>query len=332
MMGMGFQISDGDARFSRDAPTNDVEQQLDDLREQYESSELSAADYIAKLKAIVADSPDCLLGHSHLGDALLQAGKIRPALSAYEKGIALGEAAIPANYKGTLPWHELSNRPFLRALHGAALAQLRLKKHKPAISLMERMLSLNPDDNQGVRYLLGSEYLRNREPEKARFLLESWADDYPPCAYDLGLLLFRKNKYVAAATRLRRAFTANFYVADILCGHPDPATLSIWHGSNRATPDLARDYVQTYGKLWHDTGDALPFLHWLYHHPKVMAERAALLDCREQLEWERGVAQREQILIREQELLAQIDDGISEEIVTMRSTRDGRPVYPWWRL
>lgn len=63
-----------------------------------------------------------------------------------------------------------------------------------------------------------------------------------------------------------------------------------------------------------------------------MVERAALLDCREQLEWERGVPQREKILIREQELLSQIDDRISEEIVAMRSTRDGRPVYPWWRL
>ena len=331
-MRMGFQISDGDARFSSDALMNDMEQRLDDLGEEFEASELSEADYIAKLKAIATNNPEHLGVYAYMGHALLQAGKNRSALSAYERGIALGEAAIPADYKGTLSWYELSNRPFLRALHGAALAQLRLKKRKPAISLMERMLSLNPDDNQGVRYLLGSEYLRNREVEKARFLLESWADDYPPCAYDLSLLLFRQNKYGAAATRLRRAFTANFYVAEILCGHPDPAPLSIWHGSNRATPDLARDYVQTYGKLWHDTADALPFLHWLYHHPKVMAERAALLECREQLEWERDVAQREQILIREQELLSQIDDRISEEIVAMRSTRDGRPVYPWWRL
>ena len=87
--------------------------------------------------------------------------------------------------------------------------------------------------------------------------MESWAELYPPCAYDLGLLRFRQNKYVAAATQLRRAFAANFYIADILCGHPDPEPLSIWHGSNYAMPDLARDYVREYGKLWHDTGDAL---------------------------------------------------------------------------
>jgi len=331
-MGIGFQIIDGDGRFSVDGLFRQAEERLDDVLDRHSAGMLSDPAYIAELKAVVTDSPEFIDGHAHLGHALLASGKTRAALSSYERGIAVGEAAIPLDYSGTLSWYELDNRPFLRALHGAALAQLRLKKRKAGLTLMERMLSLNPDDNQGVRYLLGSEYLRNREPEKAGFLLESWAEHYPPCAYDLGLLRFKQNKYVAAATQLRRAFTANFYIADILCGYPDPEPLSIWHGSNFAMPDLARDYVRDYGKLWHGTGDALPFLHWLYHHPKVMAERAALLDCREQLQWEHGVEQRQNILGREQELLAQIDDRISNEIVGMRSTRDGRPVYPWWRL
>ncbi len=63
-----------------------------------------------------------------------------------------------------------------------------------------------------------------------------------------------------------------------------------------------------------------------------MAERAALLNCREQLQWGHGVEQRQNILGCERELLAQIDSRISDAIVGMRSTRDGRPVYPWWRL
>lgn len=331
-MGIGFEIIAGDGRFSADSRLKDAEQRLDDALEQSEAADLSEAAYIAELKAIVTDNPDYIDGHAHLGHALLRAGKAGAALSAYERGIALGAAAIPAEYSGTLSWYEWSNRPFLRALQGAALAQRRLNKRKAAISLMERLLSLNPDDNLGVRYLLGSEYLRNREPGKARFLLESWSDHYPPCAYDLALLLFRQNKFIAAATQLRRAFTANFYIAEILCGCPDPAPLSIWHGSNYAMPEFAHDYVRDYGKLWHDTSDALPFLHWLYHQPKVMSERAALLDCRERLEWEADVDERQRILNSERELLAQIDDRISQEIAVLRSTRDGRPVYPWWRL
>ncbi|WCP12009.1 hypothetical protein sphantq_00406 [Sphingobium sp. AntQ-1] len=331
-MGIGFQIIDGVGRFSVDCLFHQAEKRLDDVLDQHSAGMLSDPAYIAELKAIITDSPEYIDGHAHLGHALLASGKTRAALSSYEFGIALGETAIPVDFSGTLSWYELDNRPFLRALHGAALAQLRLKKRKAGISLMERMLSLNPDDNQSVRYLLGSEYMRNREPEKASFLLESWAEHYPPCAYDLGLLRFKQNKFVAAATQLRRAFTANFYIAEILCGHPDPAPLSIWHDSNYAMPELARHYAQDYGKLWHDTCDALPFLHWLYHHPKVLLERADVLDCREQLEWEHSVERRQKILYREQEFLAQIDDRISEEIVTLRSARDGRPVYPWWRL
>lgn len=330
-MGLSFQIIDGTGRFTDDFRLNGAEQRLDGLLERCEAGRLSEMGRIAELKAILMDAPDYIDGHAHLGHALLRSEKHRAALSAYERGIALCDAVMPSDYSGTLSWYEFGNRPFLGALHGAALAQLRLGKRKAAINLMQRLLSLNPDDNQGVRNLLGSEYLRSREPDKARFALEGCADHFPPSAYDLALLLFRKNDFIAAATQLRRAFTANFYIAEILCGHPDPALRSIWHGSNYAMPDLGRDYVRDYGKLWHDTPDALPFLHWLYHHPKVLLERAAILDCREQLEWEADFEPRQRILTRERALLAQIDDRISEEIVDLRSTRDGRSVYPWWR-
>lgn len=69
----------------------------------------------------------------------------------------------------------LDNRPFLRALHGVALAHARLRRHRDAAAMMERLLAYNPNDNQGVRYLLGSEYLHLAETDKVPALLEAEA-------------------------------------------------------------------------------------------------------------------------------------------------------------
>jgi tetratricopeptide (TPR) repeat protein len=248
------------------------------------------------------------------------------------RAIAVGEAAMPSDFAGPLPWQDYRNRPFLRALHEAALTELQRKKRRSAIRLMERMMALDPDDGRGIRFLLGSQYLRVREPVKARFLLEAWADRYPPCAYDLGLLYFRENRFRDAATQLRRAFVANLYIAEMLCGHPDPKPLAIWHGSNFAEREVARHYVEDGAKLWSDTCDGLAFLHWLYHHPRVMAERAGILDCCERLNWEFDFQARSDILNHQEKLLGAMDDTLSDEIITRRSTRDERTVYPWWQL
>jgi hypothetical protein len=46
------------------------------------------------------------------------------------------------------------NRPFLRCLHGQGLCLWRLGQTHAALAVFERMLWLNPSDNQGVRLLI----------------------------------------------------------------------------------------------------------------------------------------------------------------------------------
>ena len=62
----------------------------------------------------------------------------------------------------------------------------------------------------------------------------------PGSLYDLGLLLFVRRQYMAAATALRHGFIENGYIAEILCGMPRPLPLAIWHGSNLAEPEPCR--------------------------------------------------------------------------------------------
>lgn len=331
-MGISFHVIDGAGYLASDKAQEDADGELNALLDRFEEEALSPAQYAADLKAIVARHPGFIEGHLYLGLALAETGRTGAALASFMRAIAIGDAALPQDDTSSLPWQDFRNRPFLRALHEAALMELKRNRRRAAIRLMERMMALDPDDGPGVRFLLGSQYLRVREPVKARFLLEAWADRYPPCAYDLGLLYFRENRFRDAATQLRRAFFANVYIAEMLCGHPDPGPLAIWHGSSLERAEVARHYVDDGAKLWCDTCDGIAFLHWLYHHPRVMGERAAILDCRDRLNWEHDVTTRQAILIQQDKLLAAMDDSLSDEIIAMKETRDGRPVRPWWRL
>lgn len=329
-MAIGFDVWEGEGSFTHPAePFDRLVDEFDALRDRRDAGQLAHTAYVSALEKLVARQPDFIDGHAHLGYALLDQGKPRKALEACLRGVAAGDAVIPPGFTGPIPWGCLENRPFLRALHGAVLCQLRLRRRRDAVSLMERLLALNPGDNQGVRFLLGSEYLRLDRPDKARPLFEAEAHAYPPYDYELALLHIRAGNWVAAATALRRGFAANGYIAEILGGNPDPAPLPLWHGSNFAEPEIAREYVGHHGDLWNRTPYALAFVRWLHSHPKILIERATILECQGELLWEHDVGRRRPLVAR---LLASrdaIDDRLLDEIVQQRTDRSGRSMHPW---
>ena len=74
------------------------------------------------------------------------------AMVHYEIGIRIGELSLPAGFDGLLDWGNIYNRPYLRCLHGYGLCLWRLERVAQAQRCFERILSLNPNDNQGVRF------------------------------------------------------------------------------------------------------------------------------------------------------------------------------------
>jgi hypothetical protein len=93
----------------------------------------------------------CLDAHGHLGNLLFHRSPER-ALAHYEIGVRIGELSLSPGFDGLLPWGRIYNRPFLRCLHGYGLCLWRLGKLAEAQRVFERILSLNPNDNQGVRF------------------------------------------------------------------------------------------------------------------------------------------------------------------------------------
>jgi len=95
----------------------------------------------------------CLDAHSHLGSFFFDRGP-EIAVRHYEVGLRIGELSLGEEFNGVLPWGFIDNRPFLRCMHGYGLCQWRLERFDEARLVFDRMLWLNPSDNQGIRFLI----------------------------------------------------------------------------------------------------------------------------------------------------------------------------------
>jgi len=61
-----------------------------------------------------------------------------------------GELSIGSDFDGLLSWGLVDNQPFLRCMHGFCLCLWRLGRFEEAERVVDRMLWLNPSDNQGA--------------------------------------------------------------------------------------------------------------------------------------------------------------------------------------
>jgi hypothetical protein len=103
----------------------------------------------------------CLDAHAHLGNLVFDFSA-KDALRHYEAGFRIGELSLGKDFQGVLPWGMLDNRPFLRCLQGFGLCLWREERFKEAAAVFDRMLWLNPSDNQGARFLIDP--VRARRP------------------------------------------------------------------------------------------------------------------------------------------------------------------------
>jgi hypothetical protein len=95
----------------------------------------------------------CLDAHAHLGNFVFD-HRPEDAIGHYEVGFRIGELSLTPEFDGLLPWGHIDNRPFLRCMHGYGLCLWRLTRFEEAERIFDRMLWLNPTDNQGVRFLI----------------------------------------------------------------------------------------------------------------------------------------------------------------------------------
>jgi tetratricopeptide (TPR) repeat protein len=330
-MRLGFDVLDREAGVFvyPEQPFNELIDAFDDLLALHEDRALSDSAYAKELQALIDLAPDMIDAHAHLAFHWYRLGKPRKALDAALGGLRIANRLIPEGFTGRIEWGHLENRPYLRALQGAALACMRLRRHTESVALIERMLACNPNDNQGVRYLLGSEALRAGDAAKARAVIEQEGASYPPYLYELGLVYLLAGEWAGAATALRRGFFLNPYIAEMLNGNPAPRRMPVWHGSSHEDPDEAASYLEMHGRLWEKFPDLKLFVRWLFDHPQILVERGAVMACRYELQWENDQAARSRLFDRMQHLYTAIDEKLSTEITSKRIDRYGEEYHPW---
>jgi tetratricopeptide (TPR) repeat protein len=199
-------------------PEDDPKSRAQDLA--YQAMEqYSPREALRFARAALKLHPDCI-------DALrIQAtsGQNRPVLviDALRQVAQKGEEALGSEFfqenRGRF-WGMLETRPFMRTLWDLAQALTDCGRDLESIQTLERMLELNPNDNQGIRYPLIGLLLANVQLEKAARLLERYPEDSAVILWAQVLERFLVNDGTGALRALDEARNCNPYAEDYLSG------------------------------------------------------------------------------------------------------------------
>jgi tetratricopeptide (TPR) repeat protein len=150
-------------------------------------------------------------------------------------------------------WHE--NRPALSLLERLAVMYRITKRFEDAVSVMEWMvLTLNPNDNQGIRDFLIHDYLRLGRIAEALTLAQKYPDDMAGMTYGSALALFMDKQESAAREAIKIARKRHPEVSKMLLADK-PKQPRLREGLVRlGGKDEAWYYRQDHLDLWQTSG------------------------------------------------------------------------------
>ncbi|HLQ43923.1 MAG TPA: hypothetical protein VK137_04275, partial [Planctomycetaceae bacterium] len=206
--------------------------------------------------------PDCAEAYVILAEL---ASSVSEALPLYEQGVAAGRRALADEWDSLRDqeafWGYLPTRPFMRALAGLADVLWGVGRREDAAERYLELLTLNPNDNQGIRMLAVPRLMELGRNEDCARILKHYADG-GDCftAYNLALLEFRQHGNSSKAKRLlKKAFRANEHVPSYLVGNrmlprrrPDSYS---WQ-----SPEEAQIYVEESQRAWKTTSGAIAWM------------------------------------------------------------------------
>lgn len=148
-------------------------------------------------------SPDCADAYVLLADDTAKTPQ--EALKLYEQAVEAGKRAIGEDFeemKGNF-WGLIETRPYMRARLALAHVLFMLGEIEKAIEHLEALIELNPDDNQGIRYILLSVLVSRNDHKRTETLLKQYKNDGSASwKYSAALHEFRKNGRSKRAAKL----------------------------------------------------------------------------------------------------------------------------------
>jgi tetratricopeptide (TPR) repeat protein len=211
-------------------------------------------------------SPNCADAYVLLAEE--EADSPERALQLYQSGIQAGERALGEDYfeknKGYF-WGLLETRPYMRALEGAARCQWILGNKDASLRSYQKLLELNPHDNQGIRYVLADLYQGYRDDKELKQLLRQYENDWTAVwLYTRALLAYKKSGESKEANQiLSDAMGQNPFVPDYLTGNKRvpvriPGTIG-WGDESEAV-----SYASDHLNYWREVPGAIDWLERRY--------------------------------------------------------------------
>lgn len=231
--------------------------------ESYEEGNIDKAERI--FRTVLSEMPDHLDAIHHLAIVLSERSLPDEAHDLWAQAVRIGRKAFPKDFKigkDRLDWGWLENRPFLRCLHGLALTKYDDGEIEEALQLFQELLSLNPNDNQGVRVVAVEALFNLGELESALVITMRYPDDVMPATiYGRALALFKLGRRKEATVALRDAIEYQPLVVKELLktkhrlpGTAKPGVFTM------GGADEAYYYWQRWGQYWQEDAEALNWL------------------------------------------------------------------------
>jgi len=152
---------------------------------------------------ILDDLATALMIHPMIGERAFTEQMLLPIL---EREVSIVEQSLAQEKAPRLAWVVAANRPMLRAYARLAMWNFRLGDIERGVALCERLCTLNPHDNHGLRCTLMEEYLHAGRDDDAVELAARYADDmFAETRYGNVLALYRLQRVDAAHEALGRA-------------------------------------------------------------------------------------------------------------------------------
>lgn len=158
---------------------------------------------------IIKKAPEFIDVYDQLAVIYGEKGELRLAFENWLKGYQLGMEALPQNFvagQDLLEWGWLENRAFLRCAYSVALYFFDRGHLAKGMELFGFIISVNPNDNQGVRSFLVEGYLKMGNYQAAIDLCGKYEDDVMvETIYGKSYALFKLGKKKEATTLLKKA-------------------------------------------------------------------------------------------------------------------------------
>ena len=159
-------------------------------------------------------------------------------------------------------WGLHETRAFMRAKLGLAQALWSCRRQSEGIEICWELLKLNPNDNQGVRYILFDYLLADSRLKEIPKLIKMFDDEASThWEFDLALFEFKKDgtSSTAAKTHLREADKSNKYVRQYFSGKLKLPSKSPSHYSP-GSKEEAICYIENSAGPWLNTEGAVQWM------------------------------------------------------------------------